>query len=195
MDSETTDEILAATGRALCSRGYADLTVKDIAEESSLTTAAIHYHFDTKEALLTAYLDRLIERFETRLAPSSADSRERLSTLLEVVFTPVEADTDQFAVAMMELKAQAPYKEPYRNRFRTFDERIRDVIVDAVRDGTAAGHFEECDAEALARGVVTMIDGGHSRDVALGEDLGATRAIVESYVEQHLSWTSTEGGT
>jgi len=50
MESETKSEIIAATNRVLCEHGYAGLTIQKIADESSMTTAAIHYHFDTKGA-------------------------------------------------------------------------------------------------------------------------------------------------
>lgn len=70
MDAETRAEILEATNRALCEHGYAGLTVQRIADEASVTSAAIHYHFDTKEELLNAFLDDLIGRFESELRVS-----------------------------------------------------------------------------------------------------------------------------
>src|SRR6056297_1953183 len=86
METETTDAIIRATGRSLCEHGYADLTMQRIAEESDVTTAAIHYHFDTKEELLNAFLDDLLDRFETRLACEARDPRDRLNDFLNAVF-------------------------------------------------------------------------------------------------------------
>jgi AcrR family transcriptional regulator len=185
--TETTEQILQATRCVLCEHGYAELTVQRIADRSSLTSAAIHYHFDTKEALLNAFLDHLLEEFERRLAVDSDDPRDRLETFLETVFAPAEAD-DDFATALMELKAQAPYQETYRARFREMDERMRTVVADAVRDGVEAGHFEAADPEATARFVVTAINGGHVREVALGESPAETRRLVETYLEARLGW-------
>ncbi|AUV82774.1 TetR family transcriptional regulator [Salinigranum rubrum] len=188
MNTETTDEIIAATGRALCECGYADLTMQRIAKESSLTTAAIHYHFDTKSELLNAFLDDLIERFQARLACEAEDPRERLTTFVDAVFTPSASD-DDFPVALMELKAQAPYHDGFRERFCDLDDVMRRVVATAVRDGIDAGHFEEADPEAVARLVTTAINGAHVRRVALGEDGAETRATVERYLELQLGWT------
>lgn len=189
MNEETSDEIMAATGRALCEHGYADLTMQRIADESSMTTAAIHYHFDTKEELLNAFLDDLVGRFEAKLACDARDPRERLATFVEAVFTPSESGDDEFGVALMELKAQAPYHDPFRERFLELDEAMRTTVESAVREGIEDGYFEEADPVTVARVVTTVINGGHVRNVALGEEPAATRTAVETYLELQLGWT------
>jgi len=66
---------MGATYRALCEHGYAALTMRDIAEESDRSKAALHYHYDDKEGLLLAFLDHLYEEFTERFeeyAPSQS---------------------------------------------------------------------------------------------------------------------------
>ena len=194
MESETTETIIRATGRSLCEYGYADLTMQRIAEESSVTTAAIHYHFDTKEELLNAFLDDLVDRFEQQLACEAGDPRQRLSTLLDAVFTPSKSTSDEFPVALMELKAQAPYHDSYRERFIELDETLRAVVADAVDDGIEAEYFEAVDPATVARFVSTVVNGGHLRQVALGEDPEETRRLIEGYLDAQLGWRP-EGAT
>ncbi|MFC7127971.1 TetR/AcrR family transcriptional regulator [Haloferax chudinovii] len=193
MDAETRDEILEATNRALCEHGYAGLTVQRIADESSVTSAAIHYHFDTKEELLNAFLDDLIERFESNLSCEESDPRKRLDAVLDAVFSPKEPESDGFPVAIMELKAQAPYHELFRERFLDFDGLMREVVADIVRDGVEAGHFDETDPGEIARLITTMSNGAHARAVALDEHPAETRRVVEDALELHLDWTPSEG--
>jgi AcrR family transcriptional regulator len=191
MDAATRTEIIDATNRALCEHGYADLTMQRIAAESSMTTAAIHYHFDTKEELLNAFLDDLVERFEAKLTCDATDPRERLTAFLDAVFAPSEAETDAdgFVVAVMELKAQAPYHDLFRDRFLDLDELMREVVAEIVRDGIEAGYFEASDVDELARLVTTLINGAHARCVALGENAGHTRQVLEQTLEDRLGWT------
>lgn len=189
MDTESSAEIMRATGRALCQHGYADLTMQRIADESSVTTSAIHYHFDTKKELLNAFLDDLIARFERRLACEASDPRERLVSFVDAIFTPAKTDNDDFPIALMELKAQAPYHEAYRERFLELDETMRAVVATAVRDGIDAGQFDDADPEEVARFVSTAINGGHARKIALGEDADETRRVVERFLELQLGWT------
>lgn len=188
METEAPAEILDATRRALCKHGYADLTMQRIADESSMTTAALHYHYETKQELLNVFLNHLIDQFESRLACESSDPRERLETFLEAIFRPAETDDGDFPVALLELKAQAPFQESYRERLTALDEQMRDVVANTVREGSEAGYFDDADPTTVARGVVTAINGGHTRAVALGEDPAVTRRLIEDYLEQRLGW-------
>ncbi|ATW88621.1 TetR family transcriptional regulator [Halohasta litchfieldiae] len=192
MDTETTDTIIRATGRSLCEYGYADLTMQRIAAESSVTTAAIHYHFDTKEELLNAFLDDLVDRFEQQVSCESSDPRQQLTTLLDAVFSPPKSSSDEFPVALMELKSQAPYHDTYRDRFHELDDTVRTVVTTAVEEGIESGYFADVDAEEIARFVSTAINGGHVRMVALGEEPAKTRNVVEDYLEGQLDWRPEE---
>ncbi|MFB6121632.1 MAG: TetR/AcrR family transcriptional regulator [Halobacteriaceae archaeon] len=192
MDTEASDEILGATYRALCKHGHADLTMQRIADESSLSTAAFHYHFDTKADLLDAFLEHLIDQFEDDLACESSDPGVRLRAFLDAVFDPAASAADRdsdFPVALYEIKARSPYQQTYRARLVEMDRRMHEVLASAVRDGVEAGRFDEADPDEVARFVVTLINGAHSRQVALGEDPETTRALVEDYLERRLGWS------
>ena len=189
MDPETRTEIIEATNRALCEYGYAGLTMQRIAAESSMTTAAIHYHFDTKEELLNAFLDDLIERFEAKLACPAEDPGERLDEFLDTVFSPADPNAEGFPVALMELKAQAPYNDRFRERFLDLDASMQDVIGGIIAEGIEQGSFEEWEPQAVARLVTTMINGAHVRMVALGEPPVETRRALERMLERSLRWT------
>ncbi|GAA0475047.1 hypothetical protein GCM10008985_34420 [Halococcus dombrowskii] len=54
---ETIEEIMDATYRALCKHGYAALRMQDIADETTKSKAALHYHYDSKHDLLLSFLD------------------------------------------------------------------------------------------------------------------------------------------
>ncbi|WP_135852700.1 TetR/AcrR family transcriptional regulator [Halorussus salinus] len=183
MDAETADQMMEATYRALREHGYADLTMQRIADESSVSKATFHYHFDTKEELLNAFLDHLLEQFEGRLACEASDPEERLDTFLDAIFAPAE---DASPIPLIELKSQSPYHETYRERFVAMDERLREVVAGAVRDGIESGQFDEADPDEVARFVVTAINGAHVREVALGESPSETRRLVEEYLERRL---------
>lgn len=194
MESETASEILSATERALCEHGYAQLTMQRIADEAEMTTAAIHYHFDTKQDLLDAFLADLVDRFEAQLDCEAAEPSARLESFLDAIFVPAEEGDGEFPVALMELKSQAPFQSAYRERLLELDERMRETVADAVADGVDTGEFAQADPEEVARFVVTTINGAHAREVALGEDPARVRELLESYLELQVGWTP-EGET
>ncbi|WP_135828471.1 TetR/AcrR family transcriptional regulator [Halorussus halobius] len=185
---DASDDLMAATYCALCEHGYAGLTMQRIADESSVSKSALHYHFDTKEELLEAFLDDFLDRFEEQLASESDDPRVRLDALLDAVFGPAQDENGDFPTALMELKAQAPYHDTYRDRFVEMDDRMREGVATAVRDGVESGDFEPADPETVARFVVTAINGAHAREVALDESPGETAQLVESYLSNRLGY-------
>lgn len=83
VDGETTRAaILEATRRRLVEEGYANLSVREIANDAGVNHALISYHFKRKQQLVLAVLDeannRLLER-QTRMydAPTSTADKWR----------------------------------------------------------------------------------------------------------------------
>jgi len=187
MESDTCDEILAATGRALCEHGYADLTMQAVAAESELSTAAIHYHYDTKDGLLEAFLDHLLEAFRGRLATDAANPSVRMRAFLDAVFGQLELGAG-FAISLMELKSQAQFQATYRERFREMDAFVRMELAEVVADGVDSGQFDAADPEDVARHVAALVDAAHVRAVALDEDPAVTRELAESLLATRLDW-------
>lgn len=192
---ETADDIMAATYCALCEHGYAELTMQRIADHSSKSKAALHYHYDTKTELLEAFLDHVAGQFEAELAGASGPPRARLGSIVDRIFDPPRTGQGEYATALLAIKAQAPYDDAYRERLRTLDERIRGIVAETVRDGVEQGVFADTDPQRVARFLVTAADGAHAREVALDEDPAATRALVTSYLETELGVSLDAGGS
>lgn len=57
--SDTRDKLVSAACMALRERGLAALTVASVASRAGVSTALVHYHFDTKGQLLLAAATRL----------------------------------------------------------------------------------------------------------------------------------------
>jgi AcrR family transcriptional regulator len=192
------DEILAATYRTLCEYGYTELTMQRIADNSTKSKAALHYHYDTKDELLEAFLDHVADQFESELAVASgtsepSDPDARLRSILATIFDTPEDDHEAYATALLEIKAQAPYNDAYRERLRMLDQRVRQIVAETVRAGIDQGSFAEADPDEVARFVATATNAAHTREAALGESLTETRALVESYLETELAMSFDRG--
>src|SRR5581483_6199515 len=72
--------ILASARRRLCAAGYAQLNVRDIAQDAGVNHALIGYHFRGKQQLVMAVLDEanktLLER-QTRMYRTPASAGEK----------------------------------------------------------------------------------------------------------------------
>ena len=65
---ETAQKILAAASRLLAERGYAALTLENVAAEAGVNKASIRYNFGNKAGLVAAVVDALIHDECLRLA-------------------------------------------------------------------------------------------------------------------------------
>ena len=186
--SETDEQIMRATYRALREHGYADLTVERIADEYGKSTAAIHYHYDTKDDLLAAFLDYVIDQFvRTIHEVETTDPQQRLDLLLDKLFIEPQ-DHPDFLIALLEMRSQAPYKQTFEERFTQNDEYVRYLLETVIDHGIKEGMFADVDSEHVSRAIMTIVDGGRTRAVVLDESdaLSTARQTAEQYVEAVL---------
>lgn len=213
-EHDTETACMEATYRALCEHGYADLTMQDIADETDKSKAALHYHFDGKDDLFREFLAYLHEGFlETIADHPEGTPVEQLVALVRRVLDPVDDEADrQFNTAFMEIKAQAPYRDGYREVLRRFDADLREAVAGLVADAVAAGQYDDdTDPEEIAEHVVTYVHGTWTRAAAIGvcvvtmrehlvEDLldllvDGVEVPVTARRRGEVAETDTEGGT
>ena len=181
---------MEATYRAISSAGYADLTMSAIADEFEKSQSLIHYHYDTKEDLLAAFLSYLIEQFVGKVESgevepaASGTPRETLDAVVDALLVGPEG-RDDFPIAMLELRAQAPHSEAYRDQFVENDDHLRELLAGLVEACVDAGALPDVDAGELAHRVLVAIEGARTRRIVLGDDeeLGVGRAMVDDLLD------------
>ncbi len=177
-----------ATYRALCSHGYADLTMQDIADESSKSKAALHYHYDSKHDLLCAFLDDLYDRF-VELADDAGgeDPHEALLALVETVLENPDDDREEFETALLEIRAQAPYEDGFRDRLTRFDDYLIAELTGILEAGVADGTFRrDIDPADTAGFIVTVLTGTSTQRVTTGRPVECSQRMLTDYVETNL---------
>ncbi|GAB7091833.1 hypothetical protein JCM18237_21040 [Halorubrum luteum] len=184
------DEIMDGVYRALCAHGYAGLTMQDIADECSKSKSLLHYHYDTKEELLVAFLDYVISDFERRVDDrTDQPPAERLMEFVGwFVFDPDETDRESFHIALLELRSQGPFNDRIREQLVRSDRLLRGTVVEILDDGIESGAFREVDVEETAALLVASLDGARTRQITLaGGDPSQppyTRAVAEAVVNR-----------
>lgn len=89
------ERVLLEAQRQFVERGFADVSMQQIADAAGLTKAALYYHFRDKEDLFVHVLEREIDRLRTGLAAgvTGADStRERLTIAARFFLDHVRGD-------------------------------------------------------------------------------------------------------
>ena len=181
---EAHDAIMEGVYEALIADGFAALTMQDIADEAGVSKSLLHYHYDTKQDLLVAFLDHLIERGKARAAEHEDDpAPERLRKFVGSALVDNDADDWAFATALLELQAQAPYDDAYRDQLARNEAFMRDHVAAIVREGVERGEFRDVDPDAIARLVLAAVDGARTERVVVDDD---TPEVVHDALVDHV---------
>ncbi|MDP2578493.1 transcriptional regulator BetI [Shimia thalassica] len=120
------DELITATITAVHKRGYAAVTMTEIAQEVGTTAASINYYFGTKENLMEATMLRLLNLLKTAMLERYATAqtpRDRLIAVLDANF-----DDRFYTVAhcnfWMQFWASAPYTDTLARLHRINRARV-----------------------------------------------------------------------
>lgn len=164
--------LLQATGRVLARDGYAGLTTQKVADEVGVSHPTVHYHFDTKEGLLVAYVEDYTARWLDELdGIEGDDAGDRLATLLSHF---VEGLNDSEAaggtLALLELHTRAPHVDSLRDALARLDGRTTEYVASLIRAGIEEGVFHDVDPETTAELLLCTSDGAALRQHTLDGD-------------------------
>jgi AcrR family transcriptional regulator len=189
--SDTRGELLEATGRVLARDGYAGLTTQKVADEVGVSHPTVHYHFDTKEGLLVAYVEDYADQWTDELADiDGEDAGDRLATLLSG-FVGGLADPEWAGgtLALLELHSRAPHVEPLRDALARLDRRATGFVAGLIETGIEEGVFHDVDPETTAELILCAADGASLRKHTLDGDAAAViadglarRVLADVYV-------------
>lgn len=163
---------MAATYDALCDRGYSELTAQAIADRTEKSKSLLFYHYDSVEDLVADFIDYLLERFDERVAKNrDRPPVERLAAFVDwFLYGPDDDEQVSFHTAMLELRAQAPYNDRYRERLREGDRHLRETVEEILRAGIDSGDFRDHDPERTAALLIAALDGARVRQLTTGRD-------------------------
>jgi AcrR family transcriptional regulator len=187
---EARQEVARAVRRALAKHGYANLTTSQIAEETEKSEAFLFYHYDTKDDLVSAFLEDSIGWLDTRLKLTTDELEtpdDRLRALCDIMLAIDSPRAMQgINIAVMELLSHAPHKESLQEPLRVHQDYVRDRLADEIRAGIEEGIYrEDVDPEASASFLQMTLDGSTGSVLSLGmEDIGEDiREEIHAYID------------
>lgn len=165
-------EILDATVRVVAERGFAATRIQDVAAALGVSTGLVHYHFDSKDDLLTAAFRHAaatdIARLEKSLA-ESADAVEQLDRLIAEYLPGGRGEKGW--VLWIDAWGEALRDPALRRISAELDTAWIDALEAVIDDGVTAGRFVCPDPRAAAWRMAALMDG-------LGLQLVAHRGML-----------------
>jgi AcrR family transcriptional regulator len=171
-------EILDAAVRVVAERGFAATRVQDVAKSLGVSTGLVHYHFDSKDELLTAAFrhaaDADIHRLEKSLA-ESADAVEQLDRVLREYLPGGRGEKGW--VLWIDAWGEALRDPGLRRISAELDQAWFAAIEGVILDGVTAGQFRCPDPHAAAWRLAALMDGLSLQIVAHRGMLTRTEAL------------------
>ena len=154
------DEFIEAGQRLIQTRGYEQFSIEDLLAEVGASKGAFYHYFDSKQALLQAIVDRLIELVLPPLTRVVEDEHltavDKFRTYFRTVAS-LKAERADFLLQLMRVwysDDNAIVREKLR---RQQIARIAPHIAAIVRQGVSEGSFALTDPDSMARVILALV--------------------------------------
>ena len=156
------DQILEAAVKRIAQEGTDGVRVARVADEASVSTALVHYHFETRDLLLAEALEYSYEHAaQMRVGEAlgeDATAAQRLVEMIDICLPTSDALHDDF-VLWVELWLRAAREPDLRDFGARLYAKLHDWFSDELRAGVQSGEFAKVDPDLLADRLLALIDG------------------------------------
>ena len=175
------ERILAAAVERIASDGIDDVRIARIAMDAGVSTSLVHYHFETREALLEQALEYSFELAgDVRIGDeegAAPNHTRRLAAMVDQCL-PYPGELERDWILWVELWLRAVRHAELRPTAARLYARMRRWFAEAIAAGAAAGEFDKgADPQRTADRVLALCDGFGVR--ALLGDVPIERAREE----------------
>ncbi len=168
---QTKDRIVLASARLFARKGYAATSIADISAELQMTKGALYHHFESKEAVFFAVVERIKKTWRSAVARevvSSSDAVTRLEILLDRQARFLQAD-ETFCLVLNGLMSEmdgvnADFLGVLQEVYAELARFIQQIVSHGQRDGQIR---KDLDPDLTALAIVGMLRGtGCSRPIS-----------------------------
>jgi len=156
------EAFIDAAQRLMQAKGYEQMSVQDVLDELGASRGAFYHYFDSKEALLEAAVDRMVDGGIAAVSPIVDDPDLSALRKFEGVFAGIQgfkAEIKPLILAMIEVWVSddnALLREKFR---RTALMRMLPLLSAIVRQGNEEGLFETGSPDDVARVLLWLMHG------------------------------------
>jgi AcrR family transcriptional regulator len=150
--------LLNAAMRVIAEDGFAAASLRRVAQRAGVSTGAVTYYFDNKDAMLAAVIESRFDDFDTLLEVD--ESPEGLRAMFERWLEMCSADEGGEWVSGFQLLSYARHDPMLATVYQRRNERFRGVAASILARGQAQGWVRaDVPADLLADQLTAMGDG------------------------------------
>lgn len=161
----TEEKIKEATFELLSTKGYAHVSMRDIAKKAKTALGQLTYYYGTKEKLIISVFDEISDSFIDEMKKCIEKSSDKISGIVNF-FEDIYKSEDKLYRVLVDFSAQSLWNEKLREKTKILFEKLSSTIENA---------YEECgidknEAEMKAKLYISNIYGAAVQKVIANGD-------------------------
>lgn len=166
------EKILLTAYECLSTRGYANVSMRDIASESGVALSQLTYYYKNKERLfievIVMMMHQYLHEIENNLE-SAADSKEKIISLVDF-FKNLIRDKPKLLKLFIDFTAQALWVPSFREQVDSLFDKLSEIIESSiVTDSKIDKYAPEYSSKSIAKLILGALYGA-SIQIILGSD-------------------------
>jgi AcrR family transcriptional regulator len=156
------EAFIDAAQRLMQSKGFDQVSIQDLLDELDASRGAFYHYFDSKQALLEAVVDRIVDAAMLVVYPVIEDPGLTAIAKLERVFSVIGAwKTERKALMLALLQVwMSDDNAIVREKIRRLSvERLTPVLTPIIEQGVTEGTFDSQSPAETARVLIVLLQG------------------------------------
>lgn len=180
-------KILISAFQCISSKGYANVSLRDIAEHAGVVLSQLNYYYKNKEGLFTEVIKALSNKYLTEIEEvlkKGNSSKERLSQVISYFDNILREHPELFKV-LYEITGMALWSSVFRDLIQTLYKNLSNLIEKYI----IATYIDEkklvnCSSEALSRMILGTLVGTATQIILNpGKDITDSLNALESVLD------------
>lgn len=161
--------ILDSAISVIARHGVRGLRVEEVAAEAGVAVSLIYYHYESRDGLVRAALDRANEIADANISGSRTVSSDGYGRTLEILEAELADDEGvrEISIVWGEVLASAVFDDGFRDQIREANDKWTALVADVIRGGQEDGSIRKAlDPVTAASSLTGFVDGLSSRWIA-----------------------------
>ncbi|MEW5920217.1 MAG: TetR/AcrR family transcriptional regulator [Bacillota bacterium] len=165
-------KILLTAFECLSTRGYANVSMRDIAGASGVALSQLTYYFKNKEGLFTEVINMMIHQYLLEIEDNlqaAADAKEKIESLIRF-FKELIRNRPKLLRLFIDFTAQALWVPSFREQVDSLFNKLTKIIEkNILADMELGKKLRNCSAKSVAKLILGALY-GTSIQIMLGSD-------------------------
>lgn len=130
----TSEKILSTAIECLSTRGYANVSMRDIAKRAGVALSQLTYHYKTKESLYSSVIDSMASKYLSDIAlklKQTEDIKHKYSLLIEYFRELLQKQPNLFKM-FMDFTAQALWNQVFADKLNELFKNISNILEEKI---------------------------------------------------------------